>query len=89
MNFVDDSENRRTENKENRTGYRVRATWIILGTYQQYTYLPRQVKKKKYHTSEKEYTQYIQDIMYLLWEAVILKDSRVDKLCIIIYSCQI
>lgn len=47
MNFVDDSENRRTENKENRTGYRVRATWIILGTYQQYTYLPRQVKKKK------------------------------------------
>lgn len=46
MNFVDDSENRRTENKENRTGYRVRATWIILGTYQQYTYLPRQVKKK-------------------------------------------
>lgn len=89
MNFVDDSENRRTENKENITGYRVRATRIILGTYQQYTYLPRQVKKKKYHTSEKEYTQYIQDIMYLLWEAVILKDSRVDKLCIIIYSCQI
>lgn len=57
MNFVDDSENRRTENKENRTGYRVRATWIILGTYQQYTYLPRQVKKKKIsHVRKRIYT---------------------------------